>query len=129
MHLAIVISEGERIIVYMNNKKADKKTTRTTDIRNRISGVATRTTDIRNRISGVDFVSSLDDDAVCDMINFDFNIKMYDVDQAIRNRNITLATCRPFDGIHYCTNTNRCKGHWHMPQMRDLLISLITKRI
>ena len=115
MHLAIVISEDERIIVYMNNKKADKKTTRTTDI--------------RNRISGVDFVSSLDDDAVCDMINFDFNIKMYDVDQAIRNRNITLATCRPFDGIHYCTNTNRCKGHWHMPQMRDLLISLITKRI
>ena len=28
-------------------------------------------------------VNSLDDDAVCDMINFDFNIKMYDVDQAI----------------------------------------------
>ena len=113
----------------MNNKKTDKKTTRSTDIRNRISGVATRTTDIRNRISGVDFVCSLDDDTVCDMINFDFNIKMYDVDQAIRNRNITLATCRPFDGIHYCTNTNKCKGHWHMPQMRDLLISLITKRI
>ena len=50
---------------------------------------------IRNKIFNVDFVNSLDDDAVCNMINFDFNIKMYAVDQAIRGRDITLTTCRP----------------------------------
>ena len=100
----------------MNNKKTYKN--------------SARLTSIRNRILGADFVNSLDDDAVCNMINFDFNIKMYDVDQAIRGRDITLTTCRPYNnGDHPCTNTNRCKGHWHMTQMRDLLILLITKRI
>jgi len=100
----------------MNNKKTYKN--------------SARLTSIRNRILGVDFVNSLDDDTVCDMINFDFNIKMYDVAKAIKDHNITLTTCRPYNnGNHYCTNTNRCKGHWHMAQMRDLLISLITKRI
>ena len=118
----------------MNNKKTFKNSARLTSIRNRILGAdfakSTRLTRIRNRIHGVDFVNSLDDDAVCNMINFDFNIKMYDVAKAIKDHNITLTTCRPYDnGNHYCTNTNRCKGHWHMAQMRDLLISLITKRI
>ena len=75
------------------------------------------------------FVKTLDDDAVCDMINFDFNIKMYDVAKAIKDHNVALTTCRAFDNVHPCTNTNRCRGHWHMAQMRDLIISLITKRI
>lgn len=81
------------------------------------------------------YVNAMDDDTVCDKINFDYGIKMYDVDSAIRSRNIPLSTCRPYDnalnrggyknGNYPCTNTTKCKGHWYMPQMRDLLVSLL----
>lgn len=71
-------------------------------------------------------INQLTDDQVMDWINFGFGIKMYDIDKAVRSRNIPLATCRPYDnGHHPCSNTNTCKGHWNMPQMRDLLKSLI----
>jgi len=71
-------------------------------------------------------VDAMDDDKVCDMINFKYDIKMYDVDKAIRSRDIKLSTCRKGIGnVHYCTNTDKCKGHWFMPQMRDLLIDLM----
>ena len=72
------------------------------------------------------YVNAMDDDTVCDKINFDYGNKMYDVDKASRSRDIPLTTCRPYDnGHHPCTNTNKCKGHWYMPQMRDLLVSLL----
>ena len=72
------------------------------------------------------FVQQMDDDTVCDKINFDYGIKMYDVDSAIRSRNIPLTTCRPYaNGNHPCTNRTDCKGHWYMPQMRDLLVQLL----
>ena len=71
-------------------------------------------------------VDAMDDDYVCDTINFNYDIKMYDVNKAIRSRDIKLSTCRPYNnGNHHCTNTNKCKGHWFMPQMRDLLIDLM----
>ena len=72
------------------------------------------------------FVNGMDDDTVCNTINFDYGIKMYDVDKAIRSRDIPLSTCRSYDnGHHPCSNTKQCKGHWYMPQMRDLLVDIL----
>tara|TARA_B100000131_G_C17894043_1_gene523580 strand:- start:59 stop:274 length:216 start_codon:yes stop_codon:yes gene_type:complete len=62
-------------------------------------------------------VNLMNDDKVCDMINFDFGIKMYDVKKAMIDHKIDLQKCK------WCRD---CKGHWHMPQMRDLLISLMS---
>ena len=63
----------------------------------------------------IDFVADLDDDAVCNAVNFDYGIKMYDVKNALIDHKIGLKNCK------WCKD---CKGHWDMDSMRDLLVSL-----
>tara|TARA_B100000073_G_scaffold263164_1_gene222886 strand:+ start:2321 stop:2590 length:270 start_codon:yes stop_codon:yes gene_type:complete len=63
----------------------------------------------------IDFVANLDDDAVCNAVNFDYGIKMYDVKNALIDHKIGLKNCK------WCKD---CKGHWDMDSMRDLLVSL-----
>ena len=71
-------------------------------------------------------VNAMSDDKVCDMINFDYGIKMYDVAKAMIDHKIHLPKCKWAHTSYTCNPGGDCKGHWYMPQMRDLLISLMS---
>ena len=64
--------------------------------------------------TAIDIVNTLDDDAVVDMLVNRFNLKAYDWKKALIAH-------------HWVCS---CKyGQYYMNDLRDLLISLITKRI
>ena len=73
-------------------------------------------------------VNAMSDDKVCDMINFDYGIKMYDVDRAMISHQIYLPKCKwaKYHTKDMLLSDGTCRGHWYMPQMRDLLISLMS---
>ena len=70
--------------------------------------------------NAIDIVAAMDDDAVCNAVNFDYGIKMYDVKDALIDHKIGLKNCK------WCKD---CKGHWDMDSMRDLLVSLVFDKL
>ena len=66
--------------------------------------------------NAIDIVDAMDDDAVCNAVNFDYGIKMYDVKKAVIDHKIAFKKCK------WCKD---CKGHWDMDSMRDLLMHLV----
>jgi len=57
-----------------------------------------------------------------------YNIKAWDWAQAMIDYKVYLPKCRWAHTKWTCNPGGDCKGHWYMPQMRDLLKALDKQR-